>query len=612
MSLAAPRRQPVLTPLRAPRLRLWTRWRERARQGPRVLVYHLLRRTRARLRLTRVLDLQAHEMVAVPLWRLRLPPRLARGLRVDELHPEQVAALERLRPPVGEPYPLRWAAAHRCIAAWLDDRVVAFVWLRRGPARLPSALGCVWLVPAAMAWIYDIYSDPQVLGAVPHLYAHLRQHPPGEGVQWLVGQTELDNQRSRLAHRSIGYQVRGTLWSARLGRLRFHLSRGVVSQRWRWHRGGDSIPLHLLAREFEQHSLAGAGEALKLQCSCGRSVSFGGDRFACACGRVLGSRQHGRAVLGAATPYWGEISQSAMRHLLWRAGQVGWREAAAEQLSGALFDYISSPERAAFHELLPLGAGARVLDLGAGWGGIAAPLARRFRVVALEGVPERARFLALRQRQERLDSLEVVQGDAHDAPLAPHQFDAVIANGVLEWAAVRELWGRPRQVQVQFLCRLREWLAPGGAIYLAIENRCGWAQLRGALDHSGLPYTSLLPRPLARRVCARRAYRTADNVGYRTYTYTYRGYRRLFADAGLRIAAAWVCSGGYNLPRKMVPLQGAAIRYAQADAPSPLQRAAARPWVWRWLGSDFAFLLTPVSLARPEPPSALGAESQHA
>ncbi len=609
MSVPAPSRDPA-PPARAPQPRLWARWRARARQGPRVLAYHLVRRARARCGLTRLVDLQVHEIVAVPSWRLRLPPRPARGLRVAEAAPGQLAQLERLRPPVGESYAARFAAAHRCIAAWLDERVVAFVWLRRGPCRMATALGYWWYLPAAFAWIYDIYSDPQVLGAVPYLYAYLRQHPPGEGVQLLAGQTELDNQRSRLAHRSIGYEVMGSLCSLRLGGWRLHCSCGVVAPGRRWHRGHALIPLHVLAGRFEHPGMAAPAGDVRLQCECGRGVTPREEAITCACGRRLGVRRDGLTRLGPELPYWGEIGQAEMAALLQRAERMGWREAVASQLPDWLLDSISSPERAAFHELLPIAAGARVLELGAGWGGVAAPLARHYRVVALEAVAERARFLALRRRQDGLRDLEVIQGDGLTAPLAAGQFDAVIANGVLPWVAVLEEWGRPREVQTELLCRLRDLLAPGGVVYLAAENRCAWADLRGRRDLSGLRFTSLLPRPLARLVCARRRMRATRKTGYRTYTYTYRGYERLFGEAGLRIVAAWVSpGGGYNRPEKMVPLQHTAIRYVQGGAPrSWLRRAGMRSWVWRWLAPDFAFLLAPAEAASP----ARTAEPQHA
>jgi hypothetical protein len=206
--------------------------------------------------------------------------------------------------------------------------------------------------------------------------------------------------------------------------------------------------------------------------------------------------------------------------------------------------------------------------------------------------------------------------------LGLHQFDLIVANGVLEWVALQDLSASPSAVQLVFMHRLRELLAPGGRIYLGIENRYGWAELRGALDHSGLPYTSLMPRFLARWACARSgSYRSHFNVGYRTYTYSHRGYTRLFEQVGLSIENTWVATGGYNQPSKLVPLDAAAIRFATRTRPRPAGAGAwmrqqahawmARKWIWRWIGSDFAFLLSPTTTeARLTAPAAI--TSSHA
>ena len=564
------------------------------------LAYLGLRRLLDRGPLAGRLDVRMRQVIAVAPWRLRLPPRLARELAVRELGVGDAAALSGLRAALGMEYRERFRQSHRCVGAWLGPRLVAFVWMRRGPAHLRASFGCTWQISAPMAWLYDLYSDPQVLGTVPHLYAYLRQHPPGEGLQQFVGQTDYDNLRSRQAHRSLGYEVRATLWSWHWGRRSAHVSRSQAARRWRWHGGQGLIPVPLFAVGSERATVAtGAGRApeLRLHCECGRQVEMQGERLVCGCGRELGTMQAGVAQVGKPMPYWGEIPQAEMERVLERGREVGWRAAAQELLPEALAEYVTDPERAAFHELLPLPANARILDVGAGWGGIAARLARHYEVVALEGVAERARWIALRRQQEGLERLRVLQGDVHQTPLALGQFDAVIANGIMEWVALMDLTATPTAVQLSFLQRLRDLLAPGGMIYLAIENRYGWEEFRGALDHSGLPYTSLLPRPLARWVCARsRSYRAHFNVGYRTYTYSYAGYRDLFEQVGLDLRACWISPLGYNRPERLIALQTAAIRFSQRSAARSwprraLRRALGRAGVWRRIGSDFVFLL---------------------
>ena len=612
----------------------WARWREHRRQGAGTVAYHLLRRLLKRSGAARWLDVQLHEVIAVPPWRLELLPRLPQELRVRELTSGDLDQLTRLRPANGYSYDQRLAAAHRALGAFLGERLVAFVWIRRGPALLPASFGCIWQLTAPMAWIYDLYSDRGVLGAAPHLYAYLRQHPPGEQCELLVGQTEYDNWASRRTHRRLGYEVRAALWSVRMGGACLHLSHSRGDRRWRQHRRQALVPLHLFtagmgaAAHGGEPLTAGAPRSepagsFRLQCECGRGVSVGADeeRFVCACGRGLGVRRGGVAAIGASTAYWGELPQAQMQAVLEEGARVGWRRAVDALLPEPLRAYVADPERAAFQDVLPLPPTARVLDVGAGWGGIAAALARHYEVVALEGVAERARFIALRRQQENLTRLTVIQGDLHKVPLGLRQFDFIVANGVLEWVALQDPSASPPAVQLIFMHRLRELLAPGGRIYLAIENRYGWSELRGALDHSGLPYTSLMPRFMARWVCARSGtYRSHFNTGYRTYTYSHRGYARLFEQVGLSIENTWIATAGYNHPARLVPVDSAAIRFATRTRSRPAGARAwmrqqarawtAREWIWRWIGSDFAFLLSPTTtLAGFSAPAPIPAEA---
>lgn len=566
-------------------------------------------------------DVRIHSVVALQPEQLRLPPRLPREIAVRWLTPADEPSLQQLRPAVGVPYRERFQIGHRCIGAFLREsdasRLIAFLWVLRGPARMPASFGCAWDLSATLAWLYDLYSSSGVVGAMPHLYQFLRQNPPGPHLTHWMGQHDLGNQRSRMAHLSLGFSARAQLWSLRCGRW-LHISRAARSPHWRLHPQAAAIPLALFVaadpvspaerqargaaqpRQAPHQSMdpPAAPAELQLQCGCGSEVSFREGAAVCgACGRRLGSERDGFFELGAALPYWGELPQSDMQSLLQQAEGSGWRAAVRDRLPPRLADYVTGRARAAFRELLPVREGARLLSVGAGWGSIAAPLAGHYDVVALEGVCERARFIALRRDQDQLSHLTVIRGKMQQACLAPRQFDAIIANGVLEWSALEDLHDPPRQVQLRFLVRLRELLRPGGFIYVGIENRFGWPTLRGSIDHSGRRYTSVMPRFLAHQLCLRgRGFRAAGNAGYRTYTYSYRGYRRLFAEAGLQIEASWVSPGGYNCPTRLVPLHPDAIRFASRRRETPWPRAwlkagAAQVWIWRWFGSDFAFLL---------------------
>lgn len=349
-----------------------------------------------------------------------------------------------------------------------------------------------------------------------------------------------------------------------------------------------------------------------LRCGCGREVRISPlpeeQAILCACGASLGHWRDGLAELGPPVPYWGEVPAQRMATLIAEARQSAWRAATARWLPAELHHYVTHPDRAAFADLLPLPTEARILEIGAGLGGISAKLAQQFCVVALEGVAERAAFLALRGRQDGLDKLLVVRGDLHRLCFSAGQFDAVILNGVLEWVPVGDLTAPPREVQLRFLRQVKELLAPGGIIYLAIENRFGLPQWRGAVDHSGLRFTSLLPRPLARAICRRRRgrYRAQGNQDYRTYTYSTFGYRRLFRQAGLQQREAYLCPRGYNLPVDIIPLRAEALafraRHQHWHAGRPLRawwhRRLGATWFWSAVGGDLAFVLDSPAAAK--------------
>lgn len=343
-------------------------------------------------------------------------------------------------------------------------------------------------------------------------------------------------------------------------------------------------------------------EPIHIVCGCGAFVPVVQPAIRCRCGREIGRFDGPVAVFNGRTPYWGEIPEDKMHALLEASAREGWREAARRLLPPDLFYYIADPRRAAFQSVFPVPPGGRVLDIGAGLGAIATELARRYRVLALEGVRERTQMLEIRKAQDNLDNLTIWNADLNSVRLKPGQFDGIVVNGVLEWVALFDPSLGPDDVQVRFLKQLRELLTPGGKIYVAIESRFGWNQIRGAIDHSGLRYTSLLPRFLARMACRYSSnYRSDINAGYRTYTYSYYGYRKLFRRAGLKIVETYVSLPGYNEPTDLIPLRTPAIReyVKRAEARHTVRRKVRGAFkeilgwesVWRIFAGDFIFLL---------------------
>jgi 2-polyprenyl-3-methyl-5-hydroxy-6-metoxy-1,4-benzoquinol methylase len=302
--------------------------------------------------------------------------------------------------------------------------------------------------------------------------------------------------------------------------------------------------------------------------------------------------------------YWGEIPKQEMQLANRLACERGWQAAVDEVVrEKILHDYICDPRRADFQYLWNLPSDSSILDVGAGWGTIATALAHNFsQVVAAEGVLERCRFIHTRARQANLP-VEVVCADFLALPFDSGQFDAVVLNGVLEWSAMAAE-GDPRECQLRFLRSIHRMLKSGGVLYVGIENRIGWEMLKGSGDHSGLSYTSLLPRKLASLRCRMnsRQFRSSANVGYRTYTYSLRGYRKLFREAGYGDVSAFHAWNGYNDPTVLLPLENSAAllhfldscqlgrKGSRGKIKDAVLRIGAHTGLWGQFASDFAFL----------------------
>ncbi len=66
--------------------------------------------------------------------------------------------------------------------------------------------------------------------------------------------------------------------------------------------------------------------------------------------------------------------------------------------------------------------------------------------------------------------------------------------------------------------------------------------------HCGLPFVTILPRPLAHWYARRKG-----QDGYRNYLYSSRGYRRLLESNGFKSTEIYIAVPSYNHPRFLVP-----------------------------------------------------------
>lgn len=197
-------------------------------------------------------------------------------------------------------------------------------------------------------------------------------------------------------------------------------------------------------------------------------------------------------------------------------------------------------------------AGRRVLDLGAGYGALAVPLeGRGARVVAMDISEHRLQVARRRGEKATGCPLRVMQGDAFESPALPfasQSFDAVIINGVLEYAGLARGIS-PEWVQARVLREAYRLLAPGGWIYWAIENRYSITYMYGP-GHDGLWWSSLLPRRVAGWYS-----RLVKGHPYRICEPSYVQLRRLLRQVGFRAIRVYGGVMNYNNFTRVIDLE---------------------------------------------------------
>ena len=256
--------------------------------------------------------------------------------------------------------------------------------------------------------------------------------------------------------------------------------------------------------------------------------------------------------------YWNIISREMMNQYLGEIKTLGWTRAyyALQQRnqpreSRAIFDNVMLPSRAGWKFLLPISKLAKVLDLGSGWGATAINMARSCgEVTAFDLTRERLESLRETASQEGLDNIFYVHaGEDLSLPFKEKYFDIVVVNGVMEWIPEGQE-GDPRFVQLRFLDEVNRVLHPNGVVYLAIENRFSYTYFTGPEDHTQLLWGSLMPRIMSNIYSEYKRKRP-----YRTYTYSYSGYKRLFKRAGFKSLDRYSLLPNYRYPKQIMDLE---------------------------------------------------------
>ena len=236
-----------------------------------------------------------------------------------------------------------------------------------------------------------------------------------------------------------------------------------------------------------------------------------------------------------------------------RTGQP-WREVVAARYARTnpwLHAIVTSPKRDLFFRQHPPKSGARILDIGSGWGQIALPLAHQgtTTVVALEPTPERLAFIQAAAQQEASAShMYFLQADFFETYFV-QPFDLISCIGVLEWVPKFRA-GSPRDVQIEFLRRARSLLAPGGQLVIGIENRLGLKYLLGAPDdHIGPPNIAVYDPALASEKWLKQS-----GQPLRSFTFTRAELAELLTAAGFRTTTFFAALPDYKLPELILPI----------------------------------------------------------
>lgn len=246
--------------------------------------------------------------------------------------------------------------------------------------------------------------------------------------------------------------------------------------------------------------------------------------------------------------YWGKDSAEELQKALILIDEQGWNEFQSRYKDK--FDFTFDENRADWRFNIPINKNFVVLDAGAGLGRSTIPLARiAKKVIAFDSSLLRMRFLKKRASKEGLNNIDVYVADIFNLPFGKASFDLIVMNGLLEWIGQTDLFKNPKEAQIQSLKICKDLLKEGGYLYIGIENRFALAYLNG-LDHSGLRYTSYLPRWLANLYTKIRT-----GQGYKTYTYSKKGYEKLLKESGFDNSDFYLAYPGYNRPRIIIPYQ---------------------------------------------------------
>ncbi|MCD7763554.1 MAG: class I SAM-dependent methyltransferase [Lachnospiraceae bacterium] len=172
---------------------------------------------------------------------------------------------------------------------------------------------------------------------------------------------------------------------------------------------------------------------------------------------------------------------------------------------------------------------AKVLEIGSGCGAVTGALSKQAgSVTCVDLSRQRSRINAYRNRER--DNIEILVGNFQDIEKRLGQYDCITLIGVFEYGAS---YIKAENPYVEFLRIIKDHLAPGGKIVMAIENRFGMKYFAGCQeDHFGKYFESI------------EGYTTTEGVK----TFSGKELERMCAEAGLENVKFYYPYPDYKLP----------------------------------------------------------------